>query len=180
MFVLQDFAGAIDSIGEENLVGLKVENIRKVSTRLDLSIHLYRAESTLQGYIMYQPDLFAHNTILSFVKNFKTILRVASSQPSSILSELNLITPEDSRSLSLWQGASVPLSTPGSIPELFKVVASKEKDNVAIVDESATYLYSDVDELSDRLASWLLKQELVREDVIGIVSWIHYELLSAL
>ncbi|KAE9406246.1 acetyl-CoA synthetase-like protein [Gymnopus androsaceus JB14] len=168
MFVLQDFSGvSVNDMGK-GLHGVKTEEIRNPTTRLDMTIHLFVQDNLLRGYVMYQSDIFTSSTIQSVINIFQRMIVTASTQPSIPISTLVLATPLDLDIQAGWNNTNQQLVSYRSLHERFRGVVSLEGSSVAVVDDSSSITYSELDEQTDRLASWLVERGLKSEEAIGV------------
>ncbi|KAE9402498.1 acetyl-CoA synthetase-like protein, partial [Gymnopus androsaceus JB14] len=167
MFVLQDFSGVVATDSSNGLCGLKYEEIRNASTRLDMTIHLFVRGGGLRGYVMYQTDLFTSGNIQAVIDVFQRIIVTATAQPSVPISTLVLSTSFDLKMLENWNSTN-QYSAGGSLHDRFRAVASLEGSSLAVVDGSSSLTYSELDEQTDRLASWLVGRGLNAEEAVGI------------
>ncbi|KAF8580654.1 acetyl-CoA synthetase-like protein [Ramaria rubella] len=171
LFVLQDFAHVgsgelMQSFGHSNWA---TEDLRSASTRVDLTIHLFLQHGGLRGHTMYQSDLFSESTVQTFTRIFEKVIVAAVHDPMLSLSKLRLTSSVDIDRISSWNKYEVDLSPPNaSIGYRFHQVALKESTRLAVIDQSITLSYLQLDDQSDRLAAWLIGKDLAKEAVVGI------------
>jgi non-ribosomal peptide synthetase component F len=121
----------------------------------------------------YQTSLFQQQTIEFFVDVFRRILNLTPVEPHVALSKLSLTTRSDLQQLVTWNPRENHESTfiGYSIGDRFRESAKCKGSAVAIVDGSWSISYEELDEMTDRLASWLHAKNLGEERIIGIVSF---------
>ncbi|KAK7468432.1 hypothetical protein VKT23_002945 [Stygiomarasmius scandens] len=169
MFVLQDFSGIVTNESGRGLHGLTSEEIRNTTTRLDLSVHLFVNDDKLDGYLMYQSDLFSSETIRTFSHIFQRILEAGVQSPAVSLSKLALLESADLEKVLLWNGVETKTAQlQSSIGDRFREVAAMHRSCLAVADETTSLTYAMLDEQSDRLASWLVQQDFLPEAVVGV------------
>ena len=168
--VLQDFTGGSDNRFGRGLRDVTPEEIRIPSSNLDLSIHLFPEETTLHGYMMYQTDLFSHETVRTILKNFQRVVGALVASPHSNIASMDLLTPADLISLENWNRTDVDSTLPKSLVHGFRSTVATYSSSLAVVDGSISLTYEELDQRSDRLASWLAAKGLQRGSVVGVVS----------
>ncbi len=154
----------------QGLQDLTSEDIRIPSTNLDLAIHLFAEGNTLRGYIMYQSDLFAPETVSSFLNIFQRVVSQVMLTPAVNIASMDLFTAWDLERLWAWNDTNLSAPIPGSLVDGFRASVTAHPDDIALVDGSISLTYAEVDAKTDCLASWLLSKGFNREAAIGIVS----------
>lgn len=121
----------------------------------------------------YQATLFQPKTIEVFLNVFRRILNLTPIEPHMLLSTLPLTTGSDLQQLAAWnpQANYESLSNECSVGARFRETAKRKGSAVAIVDGSWSISYDELDEMTDRLASWLHAKNLGEERIIGVVSF---------
>lgn len=93
-------------------------------------------------------------------------LAEAEANVGSTISDITILTPDDRRQLWIWN-QNVPVAAEQSIPELFSAQANHLPDAPAIHAWDGELTYNELDDLSSRLASYLVhEQEVEREEII--------------
>lgn len=150
--------------------GVRVEEIRRPSTRLDISVHLFRRGTSIRGHAMFQADLFTRQTIQTLVNLYLQILDQASQTAAIPLSRLPLATGATLQKFTEWNETSRSLDQELAIHDRFREITLLNGPDIAVVDESFSLTYSELNKRSDCLASWLIARKFPVENVIGIVS----------
>ncbi|KAF7337651.1 Amino acid adenylation domain-containing protein [Mycena sanguinolenta] len=166
--VLQDFTGASDNRFGKDLRNITPEEIRVPSSNLDLSIHLFSEETTLHGYMMYQTDLFSHETVSTILDNFQRVLRALVASPRSNIASMDMLTPADLVSLENWNCTDVDSILPKSLVHGFRSTVAAYRSSLAVDDGSISLTYEELDQRSDRLASWLAMKGVQKGSVVGV------------
>ncbi|KAJ6520288.1 hypothetical protein C8R45DRAFT_55978 [Mycena sanguinolenta] len=166
--VLQDFTGGSDNRFGRGLHDVTPEEIRIPSSNLDLSIHLFSEETTLHGYMMYQTDLFSQETVRTILNNFQRVVRALVASPHSNIASMDLLTPADLTSLENWNRTNVDSALPKSMVHGFRSTVAAYSSSLAVDDGSISLTYEELDQRSDRLASWLATKGLQKGSVVGV------------
>lgn len=123
----------------------------------------------LRGEIECALNHYTRDTIENFGQNLKKSLFAALRFPSSTLASLQLFTPCDVEEINSRGAPDGLLSSKLSLVDHFRAAVAKYGPENAVLDGKYTLTYSELDEKSDRLASWLLLQGLMSEDIVGLV-----------
>ncbi|KAJ7347283.1 hypothetical protein DFH08DRAFT_936842 [Mycena albidolilacea] len=166
--VLQDFTGGSDNQFGRRLRDVTAEEIRIPSTNLDLSIHLFSQDTTLHGYMMYQTDLFSHESVRTVLNNFQRVIRALVVSPQGNIASMDMLTPDDLVSLEGWNRSNVDCIMPKSLVHGFRSSVAAYNSSLAVDDGLISLTYEELDQRSDRLASWLATKGLQKGSIVGI------------
>ncbi|KAE9391127.1 acetyl-CoA synthetase-like protein [Gymnopus androsaceus JB14] len=145
------------------------EDLKHAFIRLDLSFHVFVRGNELRGSLIYQRDLFFPNTIQTFSDVILRVIKAATKNPSTLLPRLQLSTADDLKRLAVWNDTDVHFAGLDlSIGDRFHQAAAQYQTSVAVVDGTLSLTYSELDEQSDRLASWISQKGMPTESVVGI------------
>ncbi|WP_424101438.1 SDR family NAD(P)-dependent oxidoreductase [Moorena producens] len=154
-----------------NLPGLRV-NERELDfnfTRFDLEVHLWEVQSGLEGYFIYNTDLFDRATITRMMAHFLTLLKVIVANPQQKISKLPLITAtEQQKLLYEWHNTKKDYQIDKCIHQLFESIVEKNPDAVALIFEDQQLTYSQLNQKANQLAYHLLSLGITPETPIGI------------
>ena len=167
MFVLHSQQG----IGLMELEGVETEPIaRDVSTRFDIEFHLYQKEESLHGVVHFAADLFEPETIQGLVSVFQEILRRGLETPRMPISVL----PLDNKIPELLVGM-LDVDTPeyprdSSVVDVFRTQVAASPDAIAAKDSTSQLTYAQLDEESNKVATWLRQRQLAPETLVGVLA----------
>ncbi|NEQ78178.1 MAG: SDR family NAD(P)-dependent oxidoreductase [Okeania sp. SIO2C9] len=161
----------VASMNSWDLPGLRVTKREEdISTaRMDLEVHLWEAKSGLEGYFVYNTDLFDRATITRMMEHFQTLLKAIVANPQQKISKLPLITATEQQKL-LQESQQTEKDYPADkcIHQLFESVVEKSPDAVALVFEDQQLTYSQLNQKANQLAYHLLSLGITPEIPIGI------------
>lgn len=122
---------------------------------LDLSVQPWKEGLWLD--FEYNTDLFEPGTAERLLENYQTLLRSILDAPESTLAGLALVSPAELDTiLGEWTATGVPLDPGRSIVSEFDARYRTCPDAIAVVDESTSLTYRELDGLANRLAHCLL------------------------
>ena len=159
-------------LGKIDLKGLAGETLPIIpATRFDVECHLWQGEGQLGGDILYATDLFEPETIHNLGAVFQEMLQQGLQQTDTPISELSLVNRrEDLHRLGLLTNSRVVGGYETSVVDLFCKNANMNPDATAIKDATSCLTYSELDEQSDKLATWLRKRGLAPETLVGVLA----------
>ncbi len=85
------------------------------------------------------------------------------------LRDISIISPEQVRLLDTFNNTDQPYDESQTIVSLFRRQAQSAPDKTAVVFRENRYTYKEVDELSDRIAGFIIEKGLGAEDVVAIL-----------
>jgi len=151
--------------------GLTVHSVPIESgvARFDLTLSMQEGETGLSGVVEYNTDLFDSVTIARLVDHLKELLKGITADPNKRLSELPLLTPEETSTMLIeWNPGSVAPTQGQSIHERFEAQAQQTPDAVALVCGGEQLTYADLNARANQLAHHLRKLGVGPEMLVGI------------
>ncbi len=148
-----------------SLPGLEVSPVRLATdaAKLDLSLALTERSGALSGGMQYDTDLFDPATIRRMLAHYQVLLRQIVAEPARTLQDLSLLTPEErNRVVAEWNATEAP-SPITCIHRMFEEQADLTPDAVAVVYESETLTYAELDGRANQLANALRTRGVGRE-----------------
>ncbi|KAI9899658.1 hypothetical protein N3K66_006119 [Trichothecium roseum] len=161
-------------LGDFTLEGLETEPIAvPPTTRFDLEFHLFQQHDGLQGEVLYSTDLFDETTMKNMLSVFRTVLETGLQDPTLPVTSLPLLSDEDFRVLDgmkLIEMDRTDYPRDDNLANLFRRQAAITPKHIAVKDPAGQLTYTELDQKSDRLASWLVQRDLAPETLVGIFS----------
>lgn len=149
---------------------------KDASPQSDVIWRLLEHNGRLSGTAQFATDLFKQETICNMVDIFQKVLRRGLEQPHTPISTLPLIDADGLvklHALGAVEMERTDYPRDSSIVDVFREQAAAHPDTIAITesstrDSSARLTYSQLDQQSDELASWLRPRYPVTETLIGV------------
>ena len=130
------------------------------------------AEGSDRGAIVeaeYLVEVLDRPLVEQLLQHYGVLLDNALADPDITLAACGLMSEDDAawlRQVSSGETFSTPAST---LPDLVTARAARTPDAVAVVYEGRQYSYREIDEESNRLAHWLIRQEIGTEDRVAVL-----------
>ncbi|NEQ77462.1 MAG: SDR family NAD(P)-dependent oxidoreductase [Okeania sp. SIO2C9] len=172
--VMLDFLNVKGGVKKSwDLPGLRVtqDGNSMSNVRMDLEIYLWKAPSGsgLEGYFVYNTDLFDRATITRMMENFQTLLKAIVANPQEKISKLPLISAtEQQKLLEEWKKTKTDYPRDKCIHQLFEKVVEKNPEAIALIFEEQQLTYTQLNHKANQLAYHLLSLGITPETPIGI------------
>ena len=114
----------------------------------------------------YQPNLYSHEFIDWMLRNLEQVVNEFLTKTT--LGEVSMLSNETIAELDKFNDTSVPVENT-DIVTLFRRAAKDNGDDPAVVCGDETITYSQVDDLSDRIASYIVSKGLGKGDAVSIL-----------
>nr|AGS49567.1 long-chain-fatty-acid--CoA ligase [uncultured bacterium esnapd10] len=146
-------AGSLDFPGLE----VAQEPVRVDFAKFDLALAVREEpEGGLVGDFEFNTDLFDRTTIEAFGQRLRALLVQLAEKPQRRLSEFGvLLDGEGDRLLTVWSATSEG-PVPATVPALFAAQVASRPEATALVFESVSLSYAELDERANRLAHLLI------------------------
>ncbi|MBV8787485.1 MAG: amino acid adenylation domain-containing protein, partial [Mycobacterium sp.] len=117
----------------------------------------------------YLVEVLDHQLVEQLLRHYVELLDNALSNPDAALSACGLMSDEDAEWLRRMSTGEEFIATPSTLPELVTRRAALSPEAVAVVYEGRVYRYREIDEESNRLAHWLIEQDIGTEDRVAVL-----------
>ncbi|NEP50385.1 MAG: SDR family NAD(P)-dependent oxidoreductase, partial [Moorea sp. SIO3C2] len=153
-----------------DLPGLRViQREEGFNSTMDLEVHLWEAKSGLEGYFVYNTDIFDRATITGMRAHFQTLLKAIVANPQQEVSKLSLITAaEKQKILHEWKNTKTDYPDDKCIHQLFEEQVENNPNAIAVVFEQQKLTYSQLNSKANQLAHYLQNLGVVPETLVGI------------
>jgi amino acid adenylation domain-containing protein/non-ribosomal peptide synthase protein (TIGR01720 family) len=128
-------------------------------------------EGTLRLTFTYDTSLYSETQMLQTADTFETVVRNMAAMPDAQLRELPLITEETKTALvELGRGEQLDFNHKDTLVSLFRRQAALTPDATAVVFGNRQMTYRELDQLTDRLACYLIINNNVQsEEAVGVM-----------
>ena len=152
----------------EDADGLRLANLSgHDATHYPLSLAALPGER-LHLRLDYRPDLFDRASVEAMGDRLVRLLEAAVSSPDRAIGKLDILAPEERRTiLEDWNDTSRAVAAT-TLPELFAAQAARTPDAVAVVFEDQSLSYGELDRRANQLAHRLIELGVGPEVVVGL------------
>jgi non-ribosomal peptide synthetase component F/acyl carrier protein len=159
-----------------NLPGLTAsfEQVATASAKFDLLLSLTEqrgpdgSPAGIDGVLEYATDLFDRASVEALAGRFVRLLEAAVAAPDQPIGSLDILTPEERRTILYeWNDTAHPIPA-AILPELFAAQAARTPEAVAVVFEDQSLSYGELDRRANQLAHHLCALGVGPEVVVGL------------
>ena len=162
-FAWQDEMHEIDPAG----VNISAEDVPFNATGEALSVDLLAHEGRLVMDISFHANRYSERFIETLAGAYSQILQGLITRKK--LSELRLMNSEErERVLQLSRGDELPYDAEETWIDLFQKQVEKAPEHPAVTDRDSSYTYRELDEASDRIAEWLIRNGVKPDTFVAI------------
>jgi amino acid adenylation domain-containing protein len=154
-----------------HLPGLELSpmSIHNGISKFDLTMFLFDAPAGLEGEIEYSTGLFDENCIRRLSDHFETLLEAIVNEPDCGISRLPLLRLEErERVLIEWNRTATAYPRWCSIPQLFEEQVTRSPEATAVVWESKSLSYRELNAKANQLAGYLRDCGIGPRTCVGI------------
>ncbi|MBL6449613.1 amino acid adenylation domain-containing protein [Fulvivirga sp. 29W222] len=175
--------GQVETTSEEVFIN---EQSAHIVSRFNLTLSILESEDSLSCNFIYAPALFKESSISNFATYFKNIFQAVTQNNEITISDIPILSEaERNKLLYTWNNSRIDLPLDKTLPILFKEQAIRVPDKAAVVTRNAELSYSELDVLSNQLASFLKSEYNIGEqDMLGVMverdEWLIVTLLAIL
>ncbi|MEH2307104.1 amino acid adenylation domain-containing protein [Nostoc sp.] len=148
------------------ITSFKWEN---TTTLFDLSLMFRETPQGLVGEWEYATDLFDAKTIQRLTGYFAVLLQGIVDNPQQNINNLPLIAESERQQLQNWNQTKTDYPLNQTLVDLFEAQAAKNPNNLALVFESQSLTYQQLNQKANQLAHYLIQNYQIKPDtLIGI------------
>ncbi|MGW2997898.1 condensation domain-containing protein, partial [Streptomyces sp. NPDC001193] len=166
MFLLQ--SAPLPAVALDGLE-LSTVPVRRKATHLDLNVQLWDSGECFEGVVDYGTDLFDEATVARMWTQYETLLAAAAARPGDPIGELPLLRPEDEHTL-LTEWNRTAAEVPAELtPALVEARAAAHPHAPAVVGDTGTLTYGELNEAANRLARLLIERGAGPERTVALM-----------
>jgi amino acid adenylation domain-containing protein len=163
VFSLQNETPAILAPNGLTLTPFKWEN---TTTLFDLSLIFRETPQGLTGEWEYASDLFAVTTIQRMAGHFAVLLQAIVDRPQQSIDTLPLMAAGELEQLQLWNQTDTDYPLDRTLVDLFERQVAQNSDRLAVVFESQSLTYQQLNQQANQLAHYLIQNHQIQPDTL--------------
>ncbi len=139
-------------------------------SKFDLTLTAFESKETIDLELIYATDLFAEETISSFLEYLQILISEVIKDPEAPIGTMNMISQEEKQLLLHGFNDTVtPYADQKTLVELFEEQVQKTPDNIVLTDESGSITYRELNARVNQLAHHLRSIGVQRNEFVCIV-----------
>jgi amino acid adenylation domain-containing protein len=157
--------------GRYEVPGLKVEEfeLEVPVAAYDLTLEIVQRGRQLKCSFVYNADLFESGTVERMAAHYRTLLEGAVAEPDCRIASLPLLTPGERQQILVeWNRTEAEYPRHATIQELFEAQVERTPEATALVDESGSANYRDLNHRANQVARHLRSRGAGPESFVGL------------
>ena len=165
------FAYQIGVINEYLFEGqrLEIENLEIDTPKFHVAFYIKEVDGMPSVSIEYDDGLYSRDMMQALATSTVNTIEAFIRKPDASLTSVSLLNRKQVELLDSFNNTDIPYNDSETIVSLFCRQAKTTPDNIAVVYHEKKISYREVDELSDRIAKYLISKGLKAEDVVSIL-----------
>ncbi|MBW4592863.1 MAG: amino acid adenylation domain-containing protein [Brasilonema angustatum HA4187-MV1] len=136
------------------------------TTLFDLSLIFRETPQGLIGEWEYATDLFEAKTIQRMAGHFEVLLEAIVDNPRQPINTLPLMTAAELLQLQAWNQTQTEYPEDQTLVDLFEQQVEKNPHNIALVFESQSLTYQQLNQKANQLAHYLIQNHQIQPDTL--------------
>jgi amino acid adenylation domain-containing protein len=166
MFAYQ--MGVIDSYMYQGST-LQVESLELNVPKFHISIYIKEYKGVPCVYLEYDNGLYSQELMQSLTNSISHVAQAFVSSPHESLTNVALTDSRDIEQLDSFNDTDRPYDDTQTVVSLFRRQAKATPDAEAVVFKDHRYTYAQVDDISDRIAGYIMSKGLGVGDAVSII-----------
>ncbi len=148
---------------------LEIESLELNTPKFRIAFYIQEKEGVPGVMVEYDNGRYSHSLMQSLAQSVCNAVKVFIHHPEMALQQVSLLDAEQTAVLDSFNQTDVPYDDTQTIVSLFRKQVEQTPDNMAVVYHDHKYTYREVDEISERIAGYIVAQGLVNEDVVSVL-----------
>ncbi|MBE9224383.1 amino acid adenylation domain-containing protein [Phormidium sp. LEGE 05292] len=151
--------------------GLEIEllGVKSAIAKFDLTLLVMEYDNQLNCSWEYATDLFEKDTIQRMAEHFEVLLKGIVDRPHQSINTLPLMTATELLQLQRWNQTQTDYPLNQTFVNLFEQQVTKNPAQIALVFESQSLTYQQLNQKANQLAHYLIQNHQIQPDtLIGI------------
>ena len=139
-------------------------------SKFDLSLEIVPNETELELTFEYCTDLFNKKFMQELANHYIILLKNILAEPLKQISKFKMLSEnEENRIINEYNKTDLNFDENSTIINMFKKQVKKYPNKVAVIFENKKLTYKELDEKSNQIANFLIKQNISNTDIVGIM-----------
>ena len=149
---------------------LEMENLEQNNVpKFPIAIFIREADGRPSVCVEYDNGRYSEGMMQSLADSICQAITAFIREPEAALQSVSLLDEKQAAVLDSFNQTDVDYDDTQTIVSLFRRQAKETPDNIAVVYQDKRYTYAEIDEMSDRIAGYVVSLGLGAEDVVSIL-----------
>ena len=143
---------------QEEISGLTLERyeFQRKSSQFDLSFNFSEYNNLITLNIEFNTDIYDASWIENVFNHFETFLSKAIESKDTWIEKIDFLSQEEKNQILIaYNETTADYSREKTVVDLFREQAEKAPQNIALRDRIMSYSYAELDEISEKIASYI-------------------------
>lgn len=137
--------------------------------QFDLAFHLTERRDTIDGFALFNTDLFNVETIERMIGHFKTVLEAVADEPDLRVSQIPLLSEPERRTMLVdWNATRKDYREADGLHHVIAEQVARRPDATALVFNDQAISYADLDRRANQLANHLRTLGVGPDAMVGL------------
>ena len=119
--------------------------------------------------LQYDNGRYSQQLMQSLAQSISNAANAFMTNPDAKLKSVSLLDDKQTALLDSFNNTDVPYDNTQTVISLFRKQVESVPDNIAVIYHDVRLTYKEVDEMSNRIAAYLIRKGLKSEDVVSII-----------
>ena len=158
-----------EMLGSTQLIGKPMQTIQLRNFTLEVPFYMtaFTVGNQYHVKVEYNASIYSEALVSQFIESYEATLEAFLRQAN--LCDIDITTASQIKLLDSFNQTDRPYDNTQTIVSLFRRQAKATPDKTAVVFKDRQYTYSQLDDISDRIASYIASKGLGPEDVVAIL-----------
>ena len=148
---------------------LEIESLELDTPKFRIAFFIQEEKGVPGVVVEYDNGRYSHSLMQSLAQSVSNAVDAFISHPEMALQQVSLLDANQTAVLDSFNQTDVPYDDTQTIVSLFRRQVEQTPDNMAVVYHDKHFTYKEVDAISERIANYLVKQDLGNEDVVSVL-----------
>ncbi len=148
---------------------LDIESLELDTPKFRIAFYIQEKDGVPGVVVEYDNGRYSHELMQSLAQSVCNAAKAFVNHPEMALQQVSLLDAGQTALLDSFNQTDVPYDDTQTIVSLFRRQAQLTPDNIAVVYHDNKYTYREVDDITERIAGYIVSQGLGSEDVVSIL-----------
>ncbi|GAA4271397.1 amino acid adenylation domain-containing protein [Aquimarina gracilis] len=162
--ILINYLG-VSEVSKDGIVGEDIQDLGEKMILFDLEIEITEVKGGVDFIIKYNTDIYDREVVESFILHYKRLLKEFLNNPKASISKVEyLLKDEREKLLERFNDTKKEYDTNETILDMFIEQVSKVPDHIALEFENLEMSYAELNQQSNALADYLIKEKNIQKN----------------
>ena len=146
-----------------------VESLELDVPKFPIAFYVREEDGKPSVAVEYDNGRYSEGMMREIAKSVANVTKAFIAKPDAMLESISLLDDTQAQELDGFNQTAVPYDDTQTIVSLFRKAVKEHPDNTAVVYTDKIFTYREVDDITDRIAAYVVSKGLGREDVVSVL-----------